>query len=109
MIPSSLRPEAALERSSRLVEELLAGWNAHDSPQVAALHAEEFEGVDVGRPAPYRGLEGAALLMRIPPTGRKVSVRGVSMLTVSEAGITHGLYVWDTAGLLRDIGPPPAL
>ncbi len=133
---------------SRLVEEFLAGWNAHDIPRVAALHAEEFEGVDVGRPGSYRGPKGISQLMsdsleafpdlcltrdgvviegdravlvwtargthkgrlmRIPPTGREICVRGVSVLTVGEAGITHGLYVWDTAGLLRGIGLLPEL
>jgi predicted ester cyclase len=115
---------------------------------VAALHAAEFEGVDVGRPAPYRGLEGAALLMsesleafpdlylvqegvviegehailvwtargthkgklmRIPPTGREICVRGVSALTIKDGEITRGLYIWDTAGLLRNIGLLPEL
>ncbi len=149
MIPSSRHPETASERSIRLVEEFVAGWNAHDAAWVAALHAPDFEGVDIGRPEVYRGSEGAARLvgevletfpdlvftreeslvegnliafawtargthkggnlMRIPPTGREISVRGVSMLTVGDEGITHALYVWDTAGLLRDIGLLPML
>lgn len=44
-----------------------------------------------------------------PPTRREIRVRGVSILTVGDAGITHGLYVWDTAGLLRNIGLLPEL
>ncbi|HJQ29462.1 MAG TPA: ester cyclase [Rubrobacter sp.] len=48
-------------------------------------------------------------LMSIPPTGRKVSVRGVSVLTVVNGKITHGLHVWDVAGLLRNIGLLPEL
>lgn len=149
MIPSSRHPQTAVERSARLAEEFVAGWNAHDAAWVAALHAPEYEGVDIGRPDVYRGREGAARLvgesletfpdlsftreesviegnliafawtargthkganlMRIPPTGREIRVRGVSILTVGEAGITRALYVWDTAGLLRDIGLLPRL
>jgi len=49
------------------------------------------------------------LYMRIPPTGRSISVRGVSMLTVSNGSIAHAVYVWDVAGLLRSIGLLPDL
>lgn len=48
-------------------------------------------------------------LMSIPPTGRKVSVRGVSVLTIDNGKIASGLYVWDAAGLLRAIGLLPEL
>ena len=48
-------------------------------------------------------------LMNIPPTGRKVSVRGVSVLTIENGKIASGLYVWDAAGLLRTIGLLPEL
>ncbi len=152
MIPSSRHPATASGRSSRLgeelVEEFVAGWNAHDVDRVAALHAEEFEGVDVGRPGSYRGPKGISQLMsesleafpdlclirdgvvfegdravlvwtahgthrgrlmRIPPTGREICIRGVSVLTIKDDEITHGLYIWDTAGLLRNIGLLPEL
>ncbi len=48
-------------------------------------------------------------LMNIPPTGRKVAVRGVSLLTVKEGKIIRGTYVWDVAGLLREIKLLPEL
>ena len=48
-------------------------------------------------------------LMRIPPTGRKIEVRGTSVLTVEDGKVTRGLYVWDVAGLLRAIGLLPEL
>jgi steroid delta-isomerase-like uncharacterized protein len=48
-------------------------------------------------------------LMHIPPTGRKIAVRGISVLTIENGKITHGLYVWDAAGLLRTIGLLPEL
>lgn len=48
-------------------------------------------------------------IMRIPPTGREVVVRGVSLFTVEGAKITRGLHVWDVAGLPRNIGLLPEL
>ena len=48
-------------------------------------------------------------LMNIPATGRKVQVRSVSVLTVRDQQIVHGLYIWDVAGLLRHIGLLPEL
>lgn len=51
----------------------------------------------------------AGKLMSIPPTRRRVSVRGVSVLTIENGKITRGLYVWDAAGLLRSIGLLPEL
>jgi hypothetical protein len=47
--------------------------------------------------------------MHIPPTGRKIAVRGISVLTIENGKITRGLYVWDAAGLLRTIGLLPEL
>ncbi len=48
-------------------------------------------------------------LMRIPPTGRNIAVRGTSVLTVESGKVTRGLYIWDVAGLLRSIGLLPEL
>lgn len=47
--------------------------------------------------------------MHIPPTGRPVHVRGVSMLTIENGQIDRALYVWDVACLLRHIGMLPDL
>jgi steroid delta-isomerase-like uncharacterized protein len=51
----------------------------------------------------------AGELMRIPPTGRYIEVRGTSVLTIENGKIIRGLYVWDVAGLLRSIGLLPKL
>jgi steroid delta-isomerase-like uncharacterized protein len=51
----------------------------------------------------------AGELMRIPPTGRNIAVRGTSVLTVENGKVTRGLYIWDVAGLLRSIGLLPEL
>jgi steroid delta-isomerase-like uncharacterized protein len=51
----------------------------------------------------------AGELMRIPPTGRNIAVRGTSVLTIEDGKVTRGLYIWDVAGLLRSIGLLPEL
>jgi predicted ester cyclase len=48
-------------------------------------------------------------LMNIPATGRPVAVRGVTLLTVAEGKVSRALYLWDVAGLLRDLGLLPEL
>ena len=48
-------------------------------------------------------------LMRIPATGRRINVRGVSLLTIEDGKVTRGLNIWDTAGLLRALGLLPEL
>jgi steroid delta-isomerase-like uncharacterized protein len=48
-------------------------------------------------------------LMRIPPTGRAVEVRGVSLLTLKDNKVTRAVYIWDVAALLRAIGLLPEL
>lgn len=48
-------------------------------------------------------------LMNIPPTGRPISVRGVSSLTIENDQVQRATYIWDVAGLLRAIGLLPEL
>lgn len=131
-----------------LATALMEAWNRHDVDRVAALHAFNYEGIDVGQATPLYGpdevrhkfnhylqafpdmhfaaedilAQGQRIvlvwtaqgthqgtLMHIPPTGRRVQVRGVSVLTVQDDKITHGLHVWDVAGLLRYVGLLPEL
>lgn len=49
------------------------------------------------------------MLMNIPATGHYIQVRGVSLLTLVDGKIKQGLYIWDVAGLLRNIGLLPEL
>ncbi len=50
------------------------------------------------------------LMLNIPATGRLVSVRGVSLMNLDEAGrIVRLQRIWDLAGLLRAIGLLPEL
>jgi steroid delta-isomerase-like uncharacterized protein len=37
--------------------EFVEAWNAHDPDRLLALHAPDYQGVDVARPHPLRGLE----------------------------------------------------
>jgi steroid delta-isomerase-like uncharacterized protein len=48
-------------------------------------------------------------VMNIPPTGRSIKVKGTSLLTISEGKIRRASYIWDVAGLLRDLGLLPEL
>jgi len=48
-------------------------------------------------------------LLNIPPTGKEISVRGVSMLRVIGGKIKRGIHIWDLAGLLRSIKLLPEL
>ena len=47
--------------------------------------------------------------LRIPPTGRRIAVRGVSVLTLRAGKVWRGETIWDTAGLLRGLGLLPDL
>jgi hypothetical protein len=47
--------------------------------------------------------------MNIPPTGRQVQVRGVSIIEVKDGLIVRGQYIWDLAGMLRHMGLLPEL
>lgn len=48
-------------------------------------------------------------LMNIPGTGRPIAVRGASLLTFREGKLYRAVYIWDVAGLLREIGLLPEL
>ena len=48
-------------------------------------------------------------IMNIPATGRRVAVRGVSILDVENGLIVRGQYIWDLAGMLRHMGLLPEL
>jgi steroid delta-isomerase-like uncharacterized protein len=48
-------------------------------------------------------------VMKIPPTGRRISVYGSSFLTLNGGRIQRSITVWDVAGMLRSIGLLPDL
>jgi predicted ester cyclase len=51
----------------------------------------------------------AGKVMNIPPTGRRVEMRGVSWLKMAGGKIVQGEQLWDVAGMLRAIGLLPDL
>ncbi len=48
-------------------------------------------------------------LNNIPPSGKSIKVRGVSLLTIDAGKVVQTLTIWDMAGLLRAIGLLPKL
>jgi len=48
-------------------------------------------------------------IMNIPPTGRKVRVKGMSVIRVENGLVISGQYIWDLAGMLRHLGLLPEL
>lgn len=48
-------------------------------------------------------------VLNIPPTGRAVTVSGVTLLRIKHDQISHALFLWDMAALLRDLGLLPEL
>ena len=51
----------------------------------------------------------AGAIMHIPATGRRITVRGMSLLEVERERIRRAIYVWDAAAMLRGIGLLPEL
>jgi steroid delta-isomerase-like uncharacterized protein len=43
-------------------------------------------------------------LMGIPPTGKKIEFVGIRIFRVAESKIVEGWVVWDTFGLMRQLG-----
>jgi steroid delta-isomerase-like uncharacterized protein len=48
-------------------------------------------------------------IMNIPPTGRQVRLRGISMIHFENGYVTRAVRVWDLAGMLRTFGLLPEL
>ena len=47
--------------------------------------------------------------MNIPATGRRVTLRGVSLLTLADGRVRQATHVWDVAGFLRAVRLLPDL
>jgi steroid delta-isomerase-like uncharacterized protein len=48
-------------------------------------------------------------IMNIPPTGRRVRLRGISMIHFENGFVVRAVRVWDLAGMLRTFGLLPEL
>ncbi len=49
------------------------------------------------------------VLLHIPVTGRSVTVRGISLVSLHAGQIRRTVCIWDVAGLLRQLGLLPEL
>lgn len=49
------------------------------------------------------------VIMNIPPTGRAVRLRGISLIHFENGLVTRAVRVWDLAGMLRTFGLLPEL
>lgn len=47
--------------------------------------------------------------LKIPATGKLVSIHGVSMTRIKDGKITEGKLIWDLAGVLRQLGLLPQM
>lgn len=48
-------------------------------------------------------------IMNIPPTGKPVSITGVSVIEITDGRVSKVWYQWDQAGMLRQIGLLPEI
>ncbi|MFQ3662499.1 MAG: ester cyclase [Chloroflexaceae bacterium] len=48
-------------------------------------------------------------ILNIPPSGRRVTARGVNRLVLRDGRVHETLTIWDVAGMLRDLGLLPDL
>ena len=48
-------------------------------------------------------------IMNVPATGRRVAVRGISVIDVQNGLVVRSQYIWDLAGMLRHMGLLPEL
>ncbi len=51
----------------------------------------------------------SGVFMKIPPTGRTVTLQGVSIFILDDRKVHRGQHIWDLAGLLRNVGLLPDL
>lgn len=100
--------QATPQRGPEGMREMMARyWNAfpdlHFTTQEVVVQGNRVALVWTAR-GTHRGR-----LMNIPPTGRRIQVQGASLLTVESGRIKRAFYIWDVAGLLREIGLLPEL
>jgi steroid delta-isomerase-like uncharacterized protein len=48
-------------------------------------------------------------LMRIPPTGRPILLRGATLFQIEQGAVRRATNIWDVAGFLRSVGLLPDL
>jgi steroid delta-isomerase-like uncharacterized protein len=98
------RPEQGLEGIRQSLARYLQAFpDLHVTPEATLAQGDQ-----VALFWTARGTHGGKI-MNIPPTGRPVQVRGVSLFTLEAGKISRAIVIWDVAGLLRAIGLLPEL
>ena len=100
--------EPQLQHGREAVKEMLIRyWRAFPDLQFTVENLV----VEEGRMAIAWLAEGTQQgpIMNIPPTGRRVEIRGVSIIDVKDGLVVRGEYIWDLAGMLRHMGLLPEL
>jgi steroid delta-isomerase-like uncharacterized protein len=54
-----------------------------------------------------RGTHDRGEMMGVPPTGRRIEVTGITVNRISEGKIAEDWTVWDSLGLLQQLGAAP--
>lgn len=99
--------QSRLEGAEGITKRLERLWRAF--PDLCFEAAEPI--VQGDRASMYWVAKGThqGTVMNIPPTGRRVAINGVSLMRIRQDRIAQCIFVWDMAGLLRDLGLLPEL
>jgi steroid delta-isomerase-like uncharacterized protein len=54
-----------------------------------------------------RGTHDKGEMLGVPPTGKQIEVTGITVNSISEGKIAADWTVWDSLGLLRQLGAVP--
>ena len=99
-------------RAARLgPEQVRHGWKRYLAAFPDLQFTAEEIVVEDGRAAVSWIATGThqGVLMHIPPTQRRIEVRGVTLCHFEQDRLAHAVHVWDIAGLLRTLGLLPEL
>ncbi len=91
---------AAVLRGRRAVREALGDWLRAFPDLHLSLTEVTAQPGRVALAWTKQGTHRGAFL-HVPPTGRRLAVCGLSVLTLERGKIARGLHLWDLAGLLR--------
>lgn len=100
--------EAATNQGAIAVRKMVRRWFRAFPDLRVESEAVIVEGDRVALGWLLRATHGGPF-MRIPPTQRPITLRGVSLMTVTDGRIVQGSRIWDMAAFLRNVGLLPEL
>ena len=80
------------------VEALEGRWEVHEIADAGSYVTTRWTGHGVH----------STDLVGVPATGREISVDAISLMRIEDGAIAEHWCVWDTAGMLQQIGAMPA-